>query len=404
MNLHDGTRNFTRFNFKKTKGGDGVTELYDLLISLIRSEAYGVPLAEVNADEQTIGRIYRLSAMHDLAHLAGKALMRTGIDMPEDITAGFKTALSTALFRYLKINTELKSLSNTFEEAKIDFMPLKGSVLRYLYREPWMRTSCDIDVLVKEEDAERAVNLLVEELGFDKRERASHDISLFSPSGVHVELHFRLLEDSVKDDFFSNAWQDVHLADGCEHKYAMSDDMFYAYHIAHMAKHFGNGGCGIRPFLDIAFLTEKMTFTKKKDDYLEKCKLSTFAHEAETLARAWFGGGEHTELTRAMEKFVIGGGVYGTLENYVAIKQAKSGGKIKYLFSRVFVPYSILKGTYPRLEKYPFLLPYYQAKRLFGYIFRKDKSRLKHELGYNNSVSSEKKDELLELMQTLDLV
>ncbi|MBO4954226.1 MAG: nucleotidyltransferase family protein, partial [Clostridia bacterium] len=36
----------------------------------------------------------------------------------------------------------------------IDFMPLKGAVIRQYYPEPWMRTSCDIDIHVKKDRLE----------------------------------------------------------------------------------------------------------------------------------------------------------------------------------------------------------------------------------------------------------
>ena len=39
--------------------------------------------------------------------------------------------------------------------------------------------------------------------------------------------------------------------------FQMSNDMFVFYHIAHMAKHFIAGGCGIRSFIDLYLLKKK---------------------------------------------------------------------------------------------------------------------------------------------------
>ena len=58
-----------------------------------------------------------------------------------------------------------------------------------------MRTSSDIDILVKMEDLERAVALVKEKLSYEEKgPRLRHDASLISPSGVHFELHFSILE------------------------------------------------------------------------------------------------------------------------------------------------------------------------------------------------------------------
>ena len=46
-----------------------------------------------------------------------------------------------AIYRYEKINYELNRLRSALNEAQIPFIPLKGSVLRQYYPEPWMRTS-----------------------------------------------------------------------------------------------------------------------------------------------------------------------------------------------------------------------------------------------------------------------
>ena len=72
-------------------------------------------------------------------------------------------------------------------------MPLKGSVLRASYPQDWMRTSCDIDILVHREDLERAVELLVEKKQYRREVTNLCDVSLYAPSGVHLELHYDLV-------------------------------------------------------------------------------------------------------------------------------------------------------------------------------------------------------------------
>ena len=86
---------------------------------------------------------------------------------------------------------------------------------------------------------------------------------------MHVELHYTLIEDHVMpkaNDVLSEVWENS--LPGPDGGRVMTDEMFYFYHVAHMAKHFGNGGCGIRPVLDLWLLNRKQGFTKDKRDAL----------------------------------------------------------------------------------------------------------------------------------------
>lgn len=66
----------------------------------------------------------------------------------------------------MKINHEYNRICDALESVEISFLPLKGSVLRQYYPEPWMRTSCDIDILVHENDLEKTTEYLVRDLGY----------------------------------------------------------------------------------------------------------------------------------------------------------------------------------------------------------------------------------------------
>lgn len=119
-----------------------------------------------------------------------------------------------------------------------------------------MRTSCDIDILIYEEDLEVAINSL-ETKGYRCGERNYHDVSLYSPSKIHLELHFNIQENMDNlDAVLKDAWE--YAVPTNTSQYAFSKE-FFAFHIfAHMAYHFVSGGCGIRSLLDIWVLKHKM--------------------------------------------------------------------------------------------------------------------------------------------------
>jgi len=141
-------------------------ELMHLLFALLRFEIDKIAISELDKKRITSGvvsNLYVISKKHDVAHLIADALERNGIltnSLP--IKKRFLQERSMAIYRYEQQQYEVDRIQDTFEKAKIPFLLLKGSVMRQYYPEPWMRTSCDIDILVKPEDLECATNVLRE--------------------------------------------------------------------------------------------------------------------------------------------------------------------------------------------------------------------------------------------------
>ena len=260
----------------------------------------------------------------------------------------------------------------------IPFVALKGSVIRRLYPEPWMRTSCDIDVLVREEELDKAANHLKEELGYTREaKRTVNELSLYTISGVHLELHYDLSEGNrYGKDVLSNIWRYTRTEDGDEKYLALTDAVFYFYHIAHMVKHFEYGGCGIRSFLDLWLMKHQVKYDRKEvETLLEQGGFLAFANACENLAEVWFGDGVLDELGESLQEYIFEGGVYGSFKNCMGMQQAKRGGKFQYLMSRVFISNNDLKLKYPQVEKRPWLAPFYHVKRWFKPVTNKESGR-----------------------------
>ena len=363
--------------------------------------------------------VYKLSKAHDVAHLVGDALNKSGVfeNLPVDMDENERAAIAkvkekfdeqifTAVYRYENINYELERLKETLEEAEIPFIPLKGSVIRKYYPEPWMRTSCDIDILVREADLTRAVEELSGTLKYKKGEKGSHDIKMYSENGVHLELHFSLIESDVvsqADIPLRNVWGDAKPIDRTS-QYALNDEMYYYYHIAHMAKHFVHGGCGVRPFVDLwLYNRENADNTDKRNELLAEGGLLKFSEEAENLAAAWFGNQEYNATTRGMENFVLQGGVYGTLEQNLAMSQNKKGGKFRHLMSRIFLSYKDMAVYYPSLKKCPVLFPFYQVRRWCRILFCGGRKTAMNEIKANKNITKEQQERAKKLLEDLDL-
>ncbi len=372
-------------------------ETKKVLFALLRS---GLTEKEMTMEEKALYRaemlpgLFSLTKKHDLAHLLAAGLDKNGLlDGEQELGKKLLQEQVMAVYRYEQLHYELGELCDTLKEAKIPFIPLKGSVLRAYYSQPWLRTSCDIDVLVREEDLGRATETLVEKLGYENKGRGPHDVSMYSLSGNHIELHYDLVEEGRASEarkILSETWEHTKVKEGSVYHHEMTDERFYFYHIAHAAKHFENGGCGIRPFIDLFILDGlEGADEEKRNAVLEKGGLLKFAQAARRLSQVWLGNAEHDEVTEQMEYYVLRGGVYGNTENRVVLQQRRKGGKFKYVWSRLFLPYNVMKFQYPVLQKHRWLTPFMQVRRWFKIIFRGRVKRAMGELKYNSNVSEE---------------
>lgn len=341
-----------------------------VLFSLIRNVICGEVVSEEvkNAcSSEMLEEVYTLAAKHDLAHLVGQAVSKLGLADSEILDKCKKSAMH-ALMRYMQLNYEYEQVCKTLEQAKIPFIPLKGSVLRNDYPEPWMRTSCDVDILVKEQQLDTAVTALTKALGYTAGGKGDHDVTLRSASGFLLELHYDTIQQRYDETgsrtVLGRIWQDAQPIKVGSCHYVMSDAMFYFYHMVHMSKHFRNGGCGIRTFLDVWILDRKPHDGKARETLLAEGGLTKFAQGARKVAEYWFSGETPDAMTRSVSDYILRSGVYGNNANRAAVGQAKMGGKLRYLLTRrVFMPYDFLKAEYPVLNKHRWLTPVYQVVR-----------------------------------------
>ena len=365
-----------------------------------------------------LSELYSLSDSQDMAHIPAEALSASGAyelggesqkEALGRLRALFDKALMLSVVRFVRIDAELKSLSALFEAEGIDFIPLKGSVLKFYYKNPKVRTSCDIDILVREESLDECDKLLCERLGYKRGVKNAHDVAYYSQSGVHLELHYSLMESfnsTGSEDKLKEAWDYSYAEEGYTHLKRLKGEFFYLYHIAHMAKHFVNGGCGIKPYMDIAVMKSTgFVDIASADALLRECKLDTFAKVQERLCEVWFSDGTHDELSLASEEFIFSGGVYGNFDNYIAMHSAKRGSKFKYLLSRIFLSYDRLVDVYPSLKGKKWLTPFYQVKRWTNLVFKRGAAkRSLAELKRTSAIDKEQADRAQDFMKALKLI
>lgn len=381
-----------------------------ILFALLRSAIGGAKLTDDEKalySEDALPELITISQKHDIVHLLALGLKQNGLSSKDHHE--IEESVFKAVYRYERLNAEKENLCKVLESARIPFLPLKGAVLRRYYPKAWMRTSCDIDILVREEDAEQAAALLADSCGYVYGKPGSvHDISLFAPNSTHIELHYHLVEDGVANAssaVLKSVWETALVRDGYRYWYEMPDEMFYFYHIAHMAKHFENGGCGIRPLMDLWILDSlEGADQSRRNDLLEQGKLLKFAEAARKLSKVWFEGAKTDPISQQMEDYILTGGAYGTTTTSAVAKAAKGDGKIRSFMNMMFLPRVNLEVLYPNLRRFPILLPFYQVKRWFRVLKKDKRDKVKRLTAARNAVTPEEAVSATALLEKLGLL
>lgn len=308
-------------------------------------------------------KLTALAKKYALLNIVADAMQKAdGLSDDPSVREDYKKTALFAAARVEKTQAVLELTCRTLAKAKIDFVPLKGAVLRELYPATWMRSSCDIDILVKETQLEKAIETLKAEGFTTDGERGFHDVSLFY-YGVHLELHFSILENAERfDPLLQQVWQNV--IPVSEYEYRMTPEFYTFYHLAHMAHHLFLGGCGVRPFVDLYVLQKCRFYDKQKlEPLLEQCNLMPFYNGVLAQLAVWFGRSPYDRNTELLEQYIFRGGVFGDMRMSIAARTAKHNGKIGNVLATAFPPYFNMQQIYPAL-RHKWQLPYYHLKRL----------------------------------------
>lgn len=349
--------------------------------------------------------LYALSASHDLAHIVGDYVLKNRLVGDGSVKRKFEKTTMTAVYRYENMNAEIGRICDLFEEVGVEFVLLKGAFVRGFYPEPWQRTSCDADILIKETEIDKTIKFLTERLDYKLESKNYHDYSLFSNSGVHVELHFSLNENIEDyDKILSRAWDYAKPKQDRKYERVFENEFAMFHLFAHSAYHFSRGGCGVRAVLDFCILNRKLSFSREAlCELLKEAGLKDFADNISLLAEVWFGEKEHTELTLFVGRFILSGGVYGTGKNHVAVQQAKRKGKFGNIMARIWLPYKNLVIEYPFLKGRRILQLFYEFKR-WCRLFKKDaRKRCATELKNNFGADEENVENVKKMLSELGL-
>ena len=385
-----------------------------LLMQLIREcidDDFRADIDDSDLAGERLSDVYRLASKHDLGHFVIAALEARHLIGNDEKGYAQRQPLVMAAYRHERQMFELQRVSGVLESAHIPHIFLKGSELCNEYPQPFLRTRSDIDVLVEPQNIDAAREAIVDALGYTVRHTSSHDVSMLSDSRVHVELHYTLWDEEISHgigksaaDVLERVWDSARALDGNTYRLTMDGALFCFYHYVHMAKHVLNGGCGIKPFVDIKILKKRNDECRAGLEVLAlEGRIDKFVGVADRLTEVWFGDARHDDATLCLEEYVLGGGVYGADESRIAVAQSKNCGKVGFVLSRIFIPWHELRVRYPVLNKHKWLTPFCAVARWCELVFGKKKDVTARTLRNNAAISDERARKTREMIKKIGL-
>ena len=293
------------------------------------------------------------------------------------------------------------SVLERFNNAGIPIIVLKGLVVRDYYPIPDLRTMCDADVLVHEEDLEKVSALMIS-LGFNQiKENDDHGAHIVFYKGSTVfEVHWTLINDRFfKGDksFEDKLWDDAMdvTVGGVKTKSLSLEDL--AVHLCtHMAVHLAYSGFGVRQLTDLVVLVEKKGHLIDWKAFLNKskeCGVYTFAIAIFNICNRLFDmempkeiKGEKNIKNKYIEQLIqdiFDSGVHGKKSNdrvfaaEFAFDQGEGAADgsvsiIKKFMKLLFPPIRQMSDKYNYAKKFILLAPIAWIHHLIEGILNKD--------------------------------
>lgn len=355
----------------------------ETLCRLLAAWVSGAPAGEVPPD---FVALYRAADRHMLSAAACAALEETGLmsACPPETARRFRDARAGALRRTILMDAERQALTAFLEENGIWYAPLKGGAVNRVYPRYGTRQFADCDVLF-DENRWRDVRDWMKRRGY----RAvgvgtgAHD-TYQKPPVYNFEMHRRLFVDEGNGAFSADCaayYADVkaRLVKDADDRfgYHLSDEDLSVFLVAHAYKHYSVSGTGLRTLLDL-YLYERARPEMDGayvDGELKKLGLDDFGAVCRSLAGKLFGPAPAPALTekeREMLDWLESSGVYGTEDHRVraGLRRLQDEGpltartKAKYLFQRVFPPWSWYRVNAPFAYRHRWTVPFFWTYRL----------------------------------------
>ena len=329
------------------------------LLALVKAALTGVGPEPVSGVDWQ--RLCKLAAFHNITGLIAAEAEKLE-DVPQAVRDELNRAQAFNIYREANQELTVQKLLEDFEKAGIDHMPLKGFIIKHMYPSPELREMCDVDILVRCDQLD-AINKVMVDNGFVFQTESAHEY-IYNIGMVNIELHKSLVPNYNHDlyAYYGDGWKFAHKVEGYAHMYEMIPEDFYVYGIAHAAKHYLNGGLGIRQVADIYVMRHSMPLQCDYiDNQLKSLGLEKFDQIICDLCEMWFSDSLGDADVYQMEVYILNSGTFGTsdMANKSRLYRASQGmtyrgAKLNSVKKAIFPAKEQIKKAYPNIGKMPY--------------------------------------------------
>ncbi len=347
-----------------------------LIKSAVTQEAQPLP------EGFAIDEAYNFIQEHKIMALAYDGAVRCGVSKENPSMQKLFQNYIQGMFRSEKQMKAVGEIYSAFNENGIDYLPLKGCNMKYLYPKPELRSMGDADILIKKEHEQKAEDIL-KEMGYTQVDDIDHHKAWHS-SSLHLEIHRQPFSKNNMEyySYYGDGWKFAQKAEGNRYCFSPEDEFIYIF--THFAVHCRSGGIGLRHAADFYVYRKAFPFLDEKylEEEIKKLHLFKFYKNVSALMNYWFEEGERTEEAETLSDFILSAGDWGNYQNALlssSVKeQQKKGGnsfsKTGYLIKAVFPSLEIMQINYPYLQKHPVFLPVFWVRKWFDILLLRRKS------------------------------
>lgn len=296
----------------------------------------------------------------------------------------------------LQLN-HIQMICDAFEENGIDYMPLKGTLLKMMYPTHELRKMSDADILIRQEQYPQIPEIMTK-LGFEKTGESDHE-HIWENAHLKVELHKRLIPSYNQDyySYFGEGWDLAKVQTG--HRFSMIQEDAFIYNFVHFAKHYrdGEGNCRFVvdlwvhlrncPDMDMAYIRSRM----------EQMKMVRFYDCITAVIKAWFEDGSWDERTERITDVLFIRDMQQRERNHSVAQDARnalpvSKSRRKRFLQKVFPDRQHMDWSYPQWKNVPLVIAW--VLRWFRLLFSKKtgNKRLNGERITDQEVENYRKD------------
>ncbi len=371
---------------------------YSYFLSLVSSVLNGTeaPLPYENCSLESIIRIAdetRMDAIFDEAII----MLSKKFSVSAELLSYAKKDLNHWIYIDTAMKYEIENLLKCFDKEQIYNLPMKGYFLKNDYPNPFERSISDYDILFDINDIDSIKNIFKQN-GYKFLKNDDQQYHFVKAPFMYIEMHRSLLKKDNKNySLLENQLEKAKVRDGYSYSKEMTLEDYYIYMLLHSAKHFSQGGIGIR------MIADEYVFYKKYSDQLnqkylseqfEKLGITLFEKKLRDISLKWFSKGSEVKDFDDVEEYILLSMTLGRVDVAVMSEMERrrvntETGRKKSRFvnfiSSLFPNKTYMANKYSFVEKMPILLPYSWACMWCRRIFIDRNINIKK--GFNNRTS-----------------